>query len=241
VETTTYQSVWLWFLFRLTGGFLRRHCRFPLLSSVLSDCNLARIFSRCSSECVSVSVVGAGNSGVGATSVGTNLISIANPSLPRNRSLRGKRLPEDWRPLPADEGYARSLLGDSGFAITLENFRDYWLSRADAGAIKLDWARTWRRWCRKDAQDNSKRKHWGDVTVADAQQRIRDGTADAADVRLVKDHHKLDYGLMLKGMRRSGTNSIIEEFIKEQPRRGPDHDGPTIDAEAQWLQYNPVY
>ena len=40
------------------------HCRFPpLLSSILSDCNLARILARRSSECwVSVSVVGAGSS-----------------------------------------------------------------------------------------------------------------------------------------------------------------------------------
>ena len=91
--------------------------------------------------------------------IGTNVTTIAQPSLVRNRSLRGKRLPEDWRPLPDDEAYARNLLGDSGFATTLENFRDYWLSRADAGATKLDWARTWRIWCRKDAEDSSLTHH----------------------------------------------------------------------------------
>lgn len=61
---------------------------------------------------------------------------------------RGSRLPEDWE-LP-DEWYqwAIETRPDVDAALEADKFKDYWLSRADKGAIKVDWQRTWRNWIR---------------------------------------------------------------------------------------------
>ena len=42
-----------------------------------------------------------------------------------------------------------------GFNIDVEteNFIDYWKGRADSGALKADWAATWRTWMRRAAKD----------------------------------------------------------------------------------------
>ena len=66
------------------------------------------------------------------------------------RSPRGSRLPEDWQPNESDCSYASDLGLDA--SKIAENFRDYWLAKAGSGAVKLDWSRTWRTWCRKEAE-----------------------------------------------------------------------------------------
>lgn len=63
---------------------------------------------------------------------------------------RGSRLPADWWPDDELAGYADQLgLDPRGVA---ENFRDYWHAKAGKDATKLDWAATWRGWCRRDAE-----------------------------------------------------------------------------------------
>ena len=71
----------------------------------------------------------------------------ASSSGPRKR---GARLPADWT-LPDDwRDWAVSEHGMSTEAVVFEaaKFRDYWHSKAGRDAAKLDWAATWRNWCR---------------------------------------------------------------------------------------------
>lgn len=63
---------------------------------------------------------------------------------------RGTRLPEDWRPSAELFAKGEELGIDRGVLYQeTDAFRDYWLSRAGAGAVKLDWDRTWMNWMRK--------------------------------------------------------------------------------------------
>lgn len=58
----------------------------------------------------------------------------------------GRRLPDDWEPGEVGEGFARERGLD--ISETLGQFRDYWAAAAGRNATKLDWAATWRTWCR---------------------------------------------------------------------------------------------
>lgn len=70
----------------------------------------------------------------------------AKPDPPR----RGTRLPADWKPTLEAAKFARDLGLD--VIATADTFRDYWISRAGAGGVKLDWLATWRNWCRTTAE-----------------------------------------------------------------------------------------
>ena len=60
------------------------------------------------------------------------------------KSPRGSRLSADWQPSADDLAYALERGFDESAACAIaEDFRDYWLARADRGAVKLDWRRTW--------------------------------------------------------------------------------------------------
>ena len=63
---------------------------------------------------------------------------------------KGTRLSEDWV-LPKAWG---EWAVDDGFAVDAiraeaDNFKDYWISKPGAAAVKLDWLATWRVWMRK--------------------------------------------------------------------------------------------
>jgi hypothetical protein len=66
-----------------------------------------------------------------------------------DRSKRGSRLPADWTPSGEDREFAESLRLDPD-AIA-PRFRDFWISKPGRDGCKLDWAATWRNWCRNDA------------------------------------------------------------------------------------------
>ena len=69
------------------------------------------------------------------------------------KSLRGTRLPDDWK-LPSAWGkWAMTELGLQRDQILLEaeTFADYWQSLPGAKAVKLDWEKTWRNWIRRAA------------------------------------------------------------------------------------------
>jgi hypothetical protein len=74
----------------------------------------------------------------------------AKPEPPR----RGTRLPSDWKPSLEAAKFARELGLDVG--AVADTFRDYWISRAGAGGVKLDWLATWRNWCRTTAERKPK-------------------------------------------------------------------------------------
>ena len=70
-----------------------------------------------------------------------------NP-LSRGQKKRGYRLPSDWQPDAEDRAYAASKdLTENEIDREAEKFRNYWHSKAGAGATKLDWRKTWKNWC----------------------------------------------------------------------------------------------
>lgn len=72
----------------------------------------------------------------------------------RAASKKGSRLPADWVPSDDDLKTADELLGDFRLANSeAAKFRDYWISKPGSGGVKLDWAATWRNWCRKAAEN----------------------------------------------------------------------------------------
>ena len=71
----------------------------------------------------------------------------AAPSKPKSR---GTRLPDDWGPTDADRGFAIGLgLNPTDIA---PKFADWWHAQPNAKGVKLDWAATWRTWCRREAE-----------------------------------------------------------------------------------------
>ena len=70
-------------------------------------------------------------------------------------SKRGTRLPTDWQPSPELIDYANERnLNPQREA---EDFRDYWHAKPGAGGVKLDWAATFRTWCRRSADRQQRR------------------------------------------------------------------------------------
>lgn len=65
---------------------------------------------------------------------------------------KGTRLPSEWQPASEYIEYAieRGFTAHEARRIG-EDFRDYWVSRAGAAGVKLDWLATWRTWVRKQA------------------------------------------------------------------------------------------
>jgi len=74
--------------------------------------------------------------------------------IPNGRNPRGSRLSADWQPSDADRDYAVDLGLD--LARTTADFRDYWHAKAGRDAVKVDWGATWRKWCRRAADDRGR-------------------------------------------------------------------------------------
>jgi hypothetical protein len=70
----------------------------------------------------------------------------------KSKNARAYRLPDDWQPTADDIAFARSLLPEQRIQFETEKFRDYWHARAGNGAVKCNWAATWRNWCRKASE-----------------------------------------------------------------------------------------
>lgn len=64
-----------------------------------------------------------------------------------SKEKRGTRISEDWQPTEQDIQHAfKKGLSHDETRQQAERFRDFWLSKAGAGGVKLDWAATWRTW-----------------------------------------------------------------------------------------------
>jgi uncharacterized protein YdaU (DUF1376 family) len=65
------------------------------------------------------------------------------------RKKRGERLAEDWF-LPMDWGQWAVTEGWTSEQVKAEaeKFKDYWIAKPGAAAVKLDWQATWRNWIR---------------------------------------------------------------------------------------------
>lgn len=75
--------------------------------------------------------------------------SVSSEASAKPKAKRGTRLPENWS-LPDEwltwalsEGWPESVV-----RLEAEKFRDFWVSKAGAGGVKLDWQATWRNWMR---------------------------------------------------------------------------------------------
>lgn len=68
----------------------------------------------------------------------------------KKSAARGGRLAEDWTPGSEGGTFARNLGLDP--KATFAVFRDYWLAKAGKDAMKVDWAATWKNWCRREAE-----------------------------------------------------------------------------------------
>jgi hypothetical protein len=79
------------------------------------------------------------------TPAGTRLIEALERGV--KSAGRGSRLPADWTPSAADIAFAldRGMRRDRVDA-EAEKFRNYWLAKSGAGAVKRDWPATWRNW-----------------------------------------------------------------------------------------------
>lgn len=77
-------------------------------------------------------------------------VSTPKPEKPiSNRQPRGSRLTADWQPNDDDRQFARDRLPTNlACREELGKFREYWLAKPGAGALKLDWSLTWRKWVR---------------------------------------------------------------------------------------------
>lgn len=74
-------------------------------------------------------------------------------SMQNSKAFRGTRIDPNWTPGDAERAVARNE-GFSESEIDREalRFRDYWVGRAGAGGVKLDWPATWRNWVRTSAE-----------------------------------------------------------------------------------------
>lgn len=71
---------------------------------------------------------------------------VARQQTPEQGS-RGRRLPADWNPSASEIRFAaeKGLSLDRAL-IEAEKFRNYWMAKSGAGAVKRDWSATWRNW-----------------------------------------------------------------------------------------------
>lgn len=72
------------------------------------------------------------------------------------KPTKGTRLADDWEPDEENRRYATERGVDPDREA--ENFRDYWIAKPGSGGVKLDWARTWKRWVRTAAEGRGKGK-----------------------------------------------------------------------------------
>jgi len=74
-------------------------------------------------------------------------------SLPKPKG-RGTRLGADWvLPMPGRD-YAASIgVPSTVIDREAEKFRDFWIAKAGANGVKLDWDATWRNWIRRVADE----------------------------------------------------------------------------------------
>lgn len=76
----------------------------------------------------------------------------------KTTNTRGSRLQEDWQPNNTLIEWAKTDYPYVDLTLEIAKFVDYWVARADKGAIKLDWDRTFRNWIR-NSSSNYRRKY----------------------------------------------------------------------------------
>jgi hypothetical protein len=81
------------------------------------------------------------------------------------RGTKGSRLSADWV-LPEDwESWASQERPDLNPQKVGEQFKDFWIAKAGAAGVKLDWQATWRNWVRNQRQERLNPADIAKVTV----------------------------------------------------------------------------
>jgi hypothetical protein len=97
--------------------------------------------------------------GASAESIKEAIASVEGRALasgPRSQQLalldepnvkRGTRLSETWQPSARAIEYARHRgLSEQKINVEAEKFKNYWIAKSGANAVKRDWEATWRNW-----------------------------------------------------------------------------------------------
>lgn len=69
----------------------------------------------------------------------------------------GTRLPEDWKPTPAEVEYCKTQRPDLLPSLVATNFYEYWRAKPGKDGRKTDWTLTWQSWVRKEKTENAPR------------------------------------------------------------------------------------
>ena len=81
------------------------------------------------------------------------------------RGTKGSRLSADWVCPNSWADWARSERPDLNITKVAESFYDYWIAKAGAAGVKLDWQATWRNWVRNQRQERLNPADIAKVTV----------------------------------------------------------------------------
>jgi uncharacterized protein YdaU (DUF1376 family) len=109
----------------------------------------------------------------GSTSVQptSNQQPITNNHKPSSRATKGSRLstdfvlPEEWI------AFCQQERQDLNPYKVFDGFKDYWVAKAGAQGVKLDWLATWRNWVRNQRQERPNPADIAKVTVPSSSQR----------------------------------------------------------------------
>ena len=83
---------------------------------------------------------------------------VALPQAAKPKS-KGARLPDDWFPGPLSQNFLKeNPFSNQALNREFQKFRNYWLAKPGAGAIKLDWNATWRNWLLNNYSGNQNGK-----------------------------------------------------------------------------------
>ena len=88
-----------------------------------------------------------------------NNTAAISTTLRKQPKTRGTRLNEDWQPSSDLLRWAEHDFPQVDLPLEVAKFVDYWIARADKGAIKLDWDRTFRNWIRNSASQYRNSRH----------------------------------------------------------------------------------
>jgi uncharacterized protein YdaU (DUF1376 family) len=80
-----------------------------------------------------------------------NTEHITQDTKPKVKTQRGSRLPTDWTLPDVWKDWAEKERPDLTIKTVAESFKDFWIAKAGAGGVKLDWGATWRNWVRSQS------------------------------------------------------------------------------------------
>lgn len=115
---------------------------------------------------------------------------LPNTEEKKEKKHRGSRLPTDFS-MPDDwfdfcKQERSDLMPDKVF----DSFKDFWIAKAGAGGVKLDWLATWRNWVRNQKAPQSSQLTFAQRDMADRKKRYLERTgriwSDSSDGQTIE-------------------------------------------------------